>query len=61
MVYFGTLVVARLTTALAISLLKRPVVVDLSLIPVDASNLCGVVVDLKFMLISSSIGTVFGT
>lgn len=54
------LTLARLTMALVSSLSKPPVIIDLPQLPIDAFNLCGTVVDLKLMLVPSSVGTVFG-
>ena len=50
----------RLVVSLAPTLVKHPVVLDLHSIPIDAFNLCGVVTDLKSMVVPNSIGTVFG-
>ena len=60
-VYFGTLVLTRLTVPLASSFAKSPVFVDLPPVPLDAFNICAVTVDLKLMLIPSSVGAAFGT
>ena len=60
-VYFGTLTLARLAMALAKAFIKPPTFVELPLVPVDAFNVCGPVVDdLRFMLVPSSLGTAFG-
>ena len=59
-VYFGTLAVARLVAAFTASVVRPFTFVDLSQIPADAFNLCGIVVEFPFMIIPSSIGTAFG-
>jgi len=59
-VYFGALALARLAVTLA-SLFLRPVtLMDLPPIPVDAFNLCPVVVDLQFKVVPNSLATTFG-
>jgi len=59
--YLGALVLARTAMALASPFVDPPAVVSLPQVPVDAFNLCGVVTDLRFLLVPNSIGTVFGT
>ena len=59
-VYFGTLALARSIISLAPALVQRPVFVDLQSLPINASNVCGITMNLKFMLAPNSIGTVFG-
>jgi len=58
-VYFGIMVLARTALALALSFRKPPAVTPLPPLPIDAFSLCAVVVDLRLMLIPSSIGTAF--
>ena len=58
-VYFGTLVLARLIISLVTSLVKHPTAIMYG-IPVDAFNLCEIIINLQFMSIPSIIGTAFG-
>ncbi|KAF9646546.1 hypothetical protein BDM02DRAFT_3188752 [Thelephora ganbajun] len=59
-VYFGTLALARLAMSLASAFTKPPAIIDLPRIPVDAFNLCGIMVTLQFKLVPNAIGTAFG-
>ena len=59
--YFGTLVLARLIISLASSFSRLPTAIDLYSFPVDAFNLCVIVVSLRFMSIPNTVGVVFGT
>ena len=59
--YFGILVLARVVISLALTLINKPIILDLPPIPIDAFNLCGVIMDLKLMVIPNSIGTLTGT
>ena len=59
-VYCGTLTLARLSMALATAFFKPPTFIDLPALPIDAFNMCLSVVDLRLMLIPSSLGTAFG-
>ena len=47
--------------ALVPAFLKPLTFVEFLPVPVDAFNMCTAVMDLKLMLIPSSLGTVFGT
>ena len=62
--YFGALTLARLAMALTTAFLKPPTLIELLPeplpVPIDALNACGMVVDLRLMLIPSSLGTTFG-
>ena len=60
-VYFGTLTLARLATSLASTFIGPPTFVDLSQLPIGTFGMCGIIVDLQFMIVPSSIGTAFGT
>jgi len=59
--YFGTLTLARLTTTLVTAFLKTPTFIELLPVPIDAFNMCATNVDIRLMLIPSSLGTAFGT
>jgi len=58
-IYFGTLALTRLTVALATSFLKSPVIANFPPLPIDATHLCVVVIDLQFKLVPNSIATAF--
>ena len=60
MVYFGILMLARLAMSLTTAVFKPPMFVDLLPVPVDAFNMCLPVVDLRLMVIPSSLGSAFG-
>lgn len=58
--YFGTMALARLTLSLASSFANPIAVVNLPRIPeIDAFNLCGLIIDLRFKLVPNAIGTAF--
>jgi len=59
-VYFGTLALARLTVALATSFTTAPTIANFPPLPVDATHLCVIVIDLQFKLAPNSIATAFG-
>ena len=53
---------ARVVMSIVKAFAKPPTFVELPPVPIDAFNVCGPVVDdLRFMLVPSSLGTVFGT
>ena len=58
--YLGTLALARLAVSFATSFLKPPTIVGLPPLPVDAFDLCGIVVHLQFKMVPNSIGAAFG-
>lgn len=58
--YLVTLALARLAVSLATSFVKPAMIVDLPPLPVDAFDLCGVVIHLQFKMVPNSIGTAFG-
>ena len=58
--YFGALALARVAVSLATSFIKPPTIVDLPPFPVDAFDLCGIVVHLQFKMVPNSIGSAFG-
>jgi len=58
--YLGTLALARLAVSLVTAFIKPPTIVDLPPLPVDAFDLCGIVVHLRFKMVPNSIGTAFG-
>jgi len=58
-VYFGTLALARFMIALIVVLIKHPTIVGSLPVPIDAFNQCATVMDLRLMLIPSSLGTAF--
>ena len=60
-VYFGILALARLATSLASPFVGPPRFVDLSQLPISTFSLCGIIADLRFMIVPSSIGTAFGS
>ena len=53
--YLGSLALARLAVSLATSFVKPPTIVSLPPLPVDAFNLCGIVVHLQFKMVPNSI------
>ena len=59
-VYFGTLAFARLAVTLASAFLQPVTFIELPPVPVDAFNLCPVVVHLRFKLAPNSLSTTFG-
>ena len=59
--YFGIMVLARLTVGMLSSFLKPPTIAELPQVPIDAFNFCVIDAHLQLMLASNSVGTVFGT
>ena len=59
-IYLGALALARLATSLASPFVGPPKFVDLSQLPIGNFSMCGIIVDLQFMIVPSSIGTAFG-
>ena len=60
-VYFGILALARSVTTFASVIATPPAITPFPPLPIDASNLCGIGVDIHLMLVPYSIGTAFGT
>ena len=60
-IYFVTLLLARMAISLVLAFAVPPGFRDLQSIPIDAFNLCGIIRDLKCMAVPYLIGTVFGT
>lgn len=58
--YFGTLALARLAMTLASTFSVSPTIINLPQVPIDAFDLCAVVVEFKFKLVPNSIGCAFG-
>jgi len=57
--YFVALAVARLTVVLVAMFVRPPTIVDLPQLPVDAFNLCGIVVNPPFKMVPNAIATTF--
>ena len=61
-VYFGALALTRLSLGLASAFSNHPTVTSSPDTPViDAFNLCVTIIELRFTLALSSVGTTFGT
>ena len=60
-VYFGTLLSARLIISLILSFVKHPMTADIFPYPIEAFDLCAIVINLRYTTVPNSIGIAFGT